>query len=117
MLSGGQRQRAALARALAVRPRILILDDVLSAVDAQTEAGIQRELDAVFAGRTVVIVSSRVSAVRNADQIVVLDAGRIVERGRHNQLLAAGGLYARRASEQASEEGRHGSAPTGEGRR
>jgi ATP-binding cassette subfamily B protein len=106
MLSGGQRQRAALARAMAVRPRILILDDVLSAVDAQTEAGIQRELDRIFEGRTVVVVSSRVSAVRNADQIVVLDAGRIVERGRHEVLMAAGDLYARLASEQAAEEAR-----------
>jgi ATP-binding cassette subfamily B protein len=111
MLSGGQRQRAALARALAMRPRILILDDVLSAVDAETEAGIQRELDSVFAGRTVVVVSSRVSAVRNADQIVVLDAGRIVERGSHPQLMAAGGLYARLASEQAAEEAQREAAP------
>jgi ATP-binding cassette subfamily B protein len=104
MLSGGQRQRAALARALAVRPRILILDDVLSAVDAETEAGIQRELDRIFAGRTVIVVSSRVSAVRNADQIVVLDEGRIVERGMHVELMAKGGLYRRLESEQADEE-------------
>ena len=106
MLSGGQRQRAALARALAVRPRILILDDVLSAVDAETEAGIQRELGRVFAGRTVVVVASRVSAVRNADQIVVLDEGCIVERGGHDELMARNGLYTRLASEQAAEEAR-----------
>jgi ATP-binding cassette subfamily B protein len=111
MLSGGQRQRVALARALAVRPRILILDDVLSAVDAETEAGIQRELDRIFAGRTVVVVSSRVSAVRNAEQIVVLAAGRIVERGTHDALLAAGGVYARLASEQADEEARRAAFP------
>jgi ATP-binding cassette subfamily B protein len=104
MLSGGQRQRTALARALALDPRILILDDTLSAVDAQTEAAIQRELSRVFRGRTVVLVSSRVSTVRSADRIVVLDAGRLVESGTHHELLAAGGLYARLAEEQAQEE-------------
>jgi ATP-binding cassette subfamily B protein len=101
MLSGGQRQRAALARALAMDPRILILDDTLSAVDAETEAAIQQELDEVFAGRTVIVVSSQVSAVRSADRIVVLEAGRIVESGDHETLLAEGGLYARLAREQA----------------
>jgi ATP-binding cassette subfamily B protein len=101
MLSGGQRQRAALARALALDPRILILDDTLSAVDAETEAAIQQELDEVFAGRTVIVVSSQVSAVRSADRIVVLEAGRIVESGDHESLLADGGLYARLAREQA----------------
>jgi ATP-binding cassette subfamily B protein len=104
MLSGGQRQRAALARALMLRPKILILDDTLSSVDAETEAAIQRELERVFAGLTVVVVSHRVSSVRSADQIVVLDAGQIVERGGHEELLAAGGLYARLAREQALEE-------------
>jgi ATP-binding cassette subfamily B protein len=104
MLSGGQRQRAALARALLLDPAILILDDTLSAVDAETEVAIQRELDEVFAGRTVIVVSSRISAVRNADQIVVLDEGRIVERGRHDELVRNGGLYARLAEEQAERE-------------
>jgi ATP-binding cassette subfamily B protein len=110
MLSGGQRQRAALARALALDPRILILDDTLSAVDAETEAAIQRELADVFEGRTVVVVSSRVSAVRDADHIVVLDEGRLVESGRHEDLLASGGLYARLAREQEEEERTEGAA-------
>jgi ATP-binding cassette subfamily B protein len=106
MLSGGQRQRTALARALLLDPAILILDDTLSAVDAETEAAIQRELDEVYAGRTVVVVSSRISAVRGADQIIVLDGGRIAERGRHAELLAARGLYARLAEEQARRDDR-----------
>jgi ATP-binding cassette subfamily B protein len=104
MLSGGQRQRTALARALLLRPKILILDDTLSSVDAETEAAIQRELTEVFAGRTVVVISHRVSSVRKADQIVVLEAGRIVERGSHDELVGQGGLYARLALEQALEE-------------
>jgi ATP-binding cassette subfamily B protein len=104
MLSGGQRQRTTLARALAMRPSILILDDTLSSVDAETEAAIRRELREVFAGRTVVVISHRVASVRDADQIAVLDEGRLVALGRHAELLSAGGLYARLAQEQALEE-------------
>lgn len=103
MLSGGQRQRAALARALMLRPRILILDDTLSAVDAATEAAIQSGLAEVFEGRTVVVIASRVSSVRECDHTVVLDGGRIVERGTHAELCEAGGLYARLAREQEDE--------------
>jgi ATP-binding cassette subfamily B protein len=104
MLSGGQRQRTALARALALDPRILILDDTLSAVDAETEAAIQRSLDEAFAGRTVVVIAHRISSVRECDQIVVIEDGCIVERGRHEELVAKGGFYARLARQQALEE-------------
>lgn len=104
MLSGGQRQRTALARALALDPAILILDDTLSAVDAETEAAIQEGLREVFRGRTVVVVASRVSTVRDADQVVVLDEGRVVEQGAPEELQARGGLYARLAREQQREE-------------
>ncbi|MBA3394224.1 MAG: ABC transporter ATP-binding protein [Deltaproteobacteria bacterium] len=92
-LSGGQRQRVALARALAASPRLLVLDDSLSSVDAETERLILKHLRAVMHGRTAVLISHRVAAIKDADQIVVLDAGRIVARGTHHQLLAAGGLY------------------------
>lgn len=93
-LSGGQRQRVALARALASEPRLLILDDSLSSVDAETERVILDRLAQVLAGRTALLVSHRVAAVKSAHQILVLDEGRVVERGRHDELLRAGGLYA-----------------------
>lgn len=92
-LSGGQKQRAALARALARHPRIVLLDDALSAVDTQTEAAILHELRTALRGRTAVITSHRASAVREADHILVLDHGRIVEQGTHDQLVALGGRF------------------------
>ena len=92
-LSGGQRQRVAIARALLMDPRILILDDSTSSVDTQTERLIQKALDRLMEGRTTFVIAHRLSTVRRADQILVLDRGKIVERGTHNQLLADGGLY------------------------
>jgi ATP-binding cassette subfamily B multidrug efflux pump len=103
-LSGGQKQRTALARALAVDPKILILDDALSAVDTYTEEEILSRLREVMRQRTSIIVAHRVSTVRHADQIFVLDRGRIVERGRHAELIAQNGVYAGMYRKQLLEE-------------
>jgi ATP-binding cassette subfamily B protein len=92
-LSGGQRQRVAIARALLMNPRILILDDSTSSVDTQTEKLIQTALDTLMEGRTTFVIAHRLSTVRRADLILVMDKGRIVERGTHDELLARGGLY------------------------
>ncbi len=93
-LSGGQRQRIAIARALLAAPRILILDDATSSVDATTEAEIKRGLQEVMAGRTTFIIAHRLSTISLADEIVVMDAGRIVDRGKHEELLERCSLYA-----------------------
>ncbi len=93
-LSGGQRQRVALARALLKAPKILILDDSLSSVDADTEARILEALPEVLGGRTSIVVSHRIAAVQGSDQIIVLDHGRIVQRGTHAELTGSDGLYA-----------------------
>ena len=103
-LSGGQKQRTAIARAVAKDPRVLILDDALSAVDTYTEAEILRRLRGVMRERTSIVVAHRISTVNDADEILVLDDGRIVERGSHRDLLEHGGLYAQMYRRQLLEE-------------
>ncbi len=103
-LSGGQKQRTAIARAVIRDPRILILDDSLSSVDTQTEERILTRLRGIMHGRTTILISHRTSTVRDADQIVVLRDGRIIERGTHDELLARGGYYADLYQKQLLEE-------------
>jgi ATP-binding cassette subfamily B multidrug efflux pump len=103
-LSGGQKQRAAISRAVIRDPRILILDDALSSVDTYTEEKILRHLTEVMAGRTTLLISHRVSTIRNADEILVLHAGEIAERGTHEELLALNGYYTELYNKQLIEE-------------
>jgi ATP-binding cassette subfamily B protein len=102
-LSGGQKQRVSIARAIVRRPRILVFDDALSAVDTATEEAILQGLRKERGDRTLVIVSHRTSTVRGADLIVVLHHGRVAEQGTHEELLARGGLYATMHTEQQLE--------------
>jgi len=103
-LSGGQKQRAAISRAVIRNPRILILDDALSSVDTGTEEKILHQLTRIMQGRTTLMISHRVSTIQNADEIIVLHDGEIVERGTHEELLALGGFYTELYNRQLIEE-------------
>jgi ATP-binding cassette subfamily B protein len=99
-LSGGQKQRLAIARALIRDPRVLILDEATSALDTESEALIQQALERLMRGRTTFVVAHRLSTIRNAGRIIVMEEGRIVEAGRHESLLGNNGVYARLYSHQ-----------------
>ena len=103
-LSGGQKQRMTIARALLTDPKILILDDSLSSVDTYTEEEILKRLAPIIAGRTTILISHRISTVKAADQILVMDRGRIVQRGRHRELLQVAGPYAEMHRKQLLEQ-------------
>jgi ATP-binding cassette subfamily B protein len=109
-LSGGEKQRVAIARAILKNPSILIFDEATSALDSETEQGIQAELDRIARGHTTLVIAHRLSTVMDADQILVLDQGRIVERGTHRELLARGGTYAQMWALQQQEEAEHAAA-------
>ena len=103
-LSGGEKQRIAIARVLLKNPPVVILDEATSALDSVSERVVQSALDAASAGRTTIAIAHRLSTIVDSDEILVVDAGRIVERGTHPELLRLNGLYARLAAEQSAED-------------
>jgi ATP-binding cassette subfamily B protein len=105
-LSGGEKQRVAIARAILKNPRVMIFDEATSALDSRTEQAIQKELNEIAQGRTTLVIAHRLSTVMDADEILVLEQGRVVERGRHAELLAAGGHYAQMWALQQQEDAR-----------
>lgn len=121
-LSGGEKQRIAIARLLLKAPDVVVLDEATAHLDSESEVAVQRALKTALSGRTSIVIAHRLSTVRDADQILVIEAGRVVERGRHHELLAAGGLYAElyntQFAEQAEDDDDHGGTlqSTGEDR-